>query len=186
MKVIIIHGAYGNPEENWFPWLKKELEKLGIEVFVPRFPTPENQILENWQNVFKDYEQHMGEDTIVVGHSLGPAFLLDVLEKHKAKAAFFVAGFTGLFTGKYADPAFDEINKTFTERTFDWEAIKNNCKKFFVYQSDNDPYVPPEKGEDLAKNLGVELNVVQNAGHFNKDAGYTKFEQLLKDLKPLL
>lgn len=38
--VIIIHGAYGNPEENWFPWLKKELEKLDCRVFVPKFPTP--------------------------------------------------------------------------------------------------------------------------------------------------
>ena len=25
---IIIHGAYGSPEENWFPWLKMKLEEI--------------------------------------------------------------------------------------------------------------------------------------------------------------
>ena len=37
-KVVIIHGANGSPEENWFPWLKKELETKGIEVIIPQFP----------------------------------------------------------------------------------------------------------------------------------------------------
>jgi len=33
-------------------------------------------------------------------------------------------------------------------------------------------------GEELAKQLGVELDFVPNAGHFNKKAGYLKFEKL--------
>ena len=88
--VFIIHGAYGHPNENWFPWLKSELEKLGCKVFVPKFPTPENQSLENWLKVFKDYKQYLNENSIVVGHSLGPAFLLNILENldKPIKAAF--------------------------------------------------------------------------------------------------
>ena len=34
-KVFLIHGSHGSPEENWFPWLKQELEKAGLEVIVP-------------------------------------------------------------------------------------------------------------------------------------------------------
>ena len=48
---IIIHGTYGNPDENWFPWLKIELEKIGYQVYVPTFPTPENQNLEAWLKI---------------------------------------------------------------------------------------------------------------------------------------
>ena len=42
--IFIIHGTEGYPEENWFPWLKKELEQKGHIVFVPQFPTPPVEI----------------------------------------------------------------------------------------------------------------------------------------------
>lgn len=178
MKFMIIHGAYGNPEENWIPWLKSELEKSGHEVFVPRFPTPENQNLENWLKVFKDHEKYLDKDTIVIGHSLGPVFLLTIIENKPVKAAFFIAP----FVDELNNPDFDNINKTFY-RKFDWNKIKQNCKKFFIYSSDNDPYVPLEKGKELAKNLECELKIVKNAGHFNEKAGYKQFPLLLEDIK---
>lgn len=182
VNVFIIHGSYGHPEENWFPWLKKELENSGCKVFVPKFPTPENQSLKSWLDVFKKYENYLNEDSIVVGHSLGPAFLLSILEKRKVKAAFFVAG----FLSSAGNPKFDEVNKTFINKNFDWQKIKQNCKTFYVYHSDTDPYLPLAKGDDLAEKLGVKLKVIKNAGHFNKSAGYTKFPLLLDDIKNIL
>jgi predicted alpha/beta hydrolase family esterase len=181
VNVIIIHGAYGNPDENWFPWLKEELKKLGHSVFVPGFPTPENQNLQNWLNVFKNYEKYVDENSILVGHSLGPALILHILEKKKAKAAFFVAG----FLGNLGNDDFDTINSTFF-KNFDWESIRQNCKKFTVFHSDNDPYVPITKAKKLAASLGTEVIEVKNAGHFNKKAGYNKFEILLEKIKELL
>lgn len=175
--VFIIHGAFGNPYENWFPWLKSELEKLGHKVFVPEFPTPEKQSLEKWLEVFGDYEKHMKKDSVVVGHSLGPAFLLNILQEHKVRAAFFVAGFTGLLN----EPEFDDINKTITNRNFDWEKIKNNCERFYVYHSDNDPIVPLTKAEELADNLGIKVTLIRGLGHFSENI--TEFDFLLEEIK---
>tara|TARA_Y100000310_G_C20643068_1_gene795038 strand:- start:760 stop:1272 length:513 start_codon:yes stop_codon:yes gene_type:complete len=170
MKSYIIHGAYGNPEENWIPWLKEKLNSI-----VPKFPTPENQTLENWLKVLDEVEG------IVIGHSLGVTFLLSLLEKNKVKAAFFVAG----FCSELGLEKFDRINASFY-RKFDWKTIKKNCPKFFIFHADNDPYVPLKKAEEIANNLGVEVIVVPGAGHFNKEAGYDKFEKLLEEIKTIL
>lgn len=181
MNVFIIHGTFGDPEENWFPWLKSKLEEEGHRVFVPEFPTPENQSLENWLEVFEEYEKYLNEDSIVIGHSLGPAFLLNVLEEldHPIKAAFFVSPCVNLL----GDPKFDRLNRTFVEKDFNWKKIRNNCKKFFLFHSDNDPYVPLKQTKELNKRLNGELTVVEGAGHFNKDAGYTEFDLLLRKIK---
>jgi len=56
--------------------------------------------------------------------------------------------------------------------------IKKKAGRFVVFQSNDDPYVSLGNGEALAKNLDVKLDFVPNAGHFNKRAGYIKFEKL--------
>jgi len=173
-KFFMIHGAYGNPSENWFPWLKEKLEELGHTVFVPTFPTPENQTLINWTSEFESYINFIDDDSVLIGHSLGPAFILSILEKVKVKACYFVAG----FISSLDNPEFDEINETFVERKFEFEKILNNCEKFIVIHSDNDPYVPLSKGHELANQLNCELVLIENAGHFNSDSGYGKFEFL--------
>ena len=46
VRVIVLHGAHGGSDTNWFPWLRNELVAQGIEVLVPRLPTPGGQSLE--------------------------------------------------------------------------------------------------------------------------------------------
>ena len=142
-KAFLIHGAYGNPEENWFPWLKSELENSGFQAIAPAFPTPENQTLESWLKVFSKYEKSLDKDTILIGHSVGCAFCLAILERAPApiKAAYLVSG----FTSPLQNGQFDPLNKTFVERKFNWEKIRKNCRHFCIFHSDNDPYVPLEK-----------------------------------------
>lgn len=177
MNFFIIHGVYANPDANWFPWLKNELEKKGFEVIVPKFPTPLDQSLESWLRVFSDYKNKISEETIMIGHSLGASFILSYLEKtnKKIKAAFLVAGFFKLLNSPY-----DEINKSFIDKEFDWNKIKNNCEKFIVIGSDNDEYISPGMSKELAKNVNAELIIVHNGGHLNKESGYDTFPLLLE------
>lgn len=181
---FIIHGAYGSPQENWFPWLKAELENLGYKVIVPQFPTPEGQSLDAWLKVWDGYKDQCDEETIIIGHSIAVAFILRVLERldHPIKAAFLVAGFV---RGLNNDEV-DQINESFYDHPFDWEKIKANCQEFACFSSDNDPYVPLEQGEEVANHLGVEVTLVRDAGHFNTTSGYTSFPLLLEKIKPLL
>jgi len=180
---FIFHGTGGYPEENWFPWLKQKLEPLGCKVIVPQFPTPENQTLENWFKVFSRYKKDFSTDTILVGHSLGGAFLLRVLERSsfKIKAAFIVAAPIGVLPIKNY-----EGDSPFIGKPFDWERIRASCQKFFIFHSDNDPYVSLGNGRKLAENVGTKLIFVPNCGHFNKAAGFDMFDLLLEKIKTVI
>ncbi len=177
---FIIHGSYGKPQSNWFMWLTEELRKDGYVVFTPQFPTPKGQSLASWMAIFEPYEKDITSDTVLVGHSLGCAFILSILQKIpvKIKGTFLVAGFAALL----ANPLFDTVNKTFVTKTFDWEAIKSHGGTFQVYYSDNDPYVPAEKSIEIARHVGSTPILVKGAGHFNDASGYTHFEALKKDI----
>lgn len=183
--VFIFHGTEGYPEENWFPWLKKKLEAKGCKVFVPQFPSPPvvPSKISEWFEVLKDYEGHINENTILIAHSLGGVFTLRVLEKlqHPVRAVFLV----GTPIGVRPILNYDR-DSSFSGFDFDWPAIKAKAKDFFVYHSDNDPYVSLANGEELAKELGVELTFIPNAGHFNAKAGYLSFPQLLEKVEATL
>jgi len=180
---LLIHGAFGSPNENWFPWLKKELEILGYEVLVPTFPTPEAQTLESWENVVDPYLKKLNSDSIIVGHSLGVPFGIRVLEllPQPVKSFFGAAGFAELLN----NPTFDAINYTFTERDFEWEKIKSNADKIYLYHSDNDPYVPLECAYNVAEKLNSTVQIVKNGGHLNEGMGFIEFPQILKDINTL-
>ncbi len=178
MKFFIIHGTGGEPDGNWFPWLKRKLEDQGHEVFVPDFPGMEEQSLETWMDTFNQYREELTDDTVFVAHSVGPAFVLNLLERGvEAEACFFVSGFTGLLDNK-----FDEPNHTITDPEFDFEEIKQSCSYFKLYHSPDDPYVPLEKAKDLVEKLDAELEVIEAGGHLNEPSGYTDFPKLLEDI----
>lgn len=181
--VLVFHGTGGSPKGNWFPWIKKELEKEGCQVFIPQFPDPrEGNNLKNWLEVLKQYEANINEDTILIGHSLGGLFLLRVLERLKKSvtAAFFVSAPIGIKPILYYSS-----DKQFSGFKFNWEKIKKGAKHFKVYHSDNDPYICLENGEGLAKHLGVDLTFIPQAGHINAESGFTKFKPLFEDLKKI-
>ncbi|MBI2658331.1 serine hydrolase family protein [Candidatus Woesearchaeota archaeon] len=179
MNFIIIHGVYSNPEDNWFPWLKRQLEGQGYEVTVPKMPTPLDQSLESWLRVFSQFEGKISEETVLIGHSLGAAFILDYLEKtsKKIKAAMLVSGFHKPLGSQY-----DELNRTFVGKEFNWGKIRQSCSKFFVFAGDNDEYISLEVSNELAKNLNAELNIVHDGGHLNKKAGYDDFPILMETI----
>lgn len=183
--IFIFHGTEGYPEENWFPWLKGELEKKGHKVFVPQFPSPPvvPAKISEWFDVLENYKKYINNDAILIGHSLGGKFLLRILERleRPIKAAFFVGTPIGV-----PPIANNERDNAFTGNDFDWEIIKKKAQHFIVFQSDNDPYVSLDNGKELAKNLSVELSFIPNAGHFNTKAGYTKFDGLFKKLEEYL
>lgn len=183
-RVIIIHGTECTPNSHWFPWLKSELDGLGLKWICPQFPTPEEQNLSNWESVFHKYVGDVEDNDVLIGFSTGVALALNILNKSNVsiRATFLVSGFVG-DNGVFEK--YDKLNETFFAEEFNWLKIQRNGGQIFAYNGDDDPYVPIEKGRELAKLLNVTLSVVKNGGHINTETGYTHFHELLNDFKEI-
>jgi len=177
-RVIILHGAHGGPDTNWFPWLHSALEAEGIEVVCPRLPTPKGQSLSAWLDT---YDLTVGSlpfvPTVLVGHSLGAAFALRLLERADKPVAglFLAAGFVGAL----GLPDYDTINESFFAAPFDWAAIRERrgCASH-CWAGDDDPYVPLSRSQQIATCLEAPLDVVPGGGHLNAETGFTTFPQI--------
>lgn len=182
MKALIVHGWGADCSGNWFPWLKKELEKLGIRTFCPSLPNMHLPKKEEWIKALRAQTGFLEKENVVlVGHSLGCPAILRLLESfkegEKARAAILVSGFAH-------DIGIPETSN-FTENGFDFGKIKSACGEFFVINSDNDPYVPIEEGKFLAKTLNTKLITEKGAGHINMGDGYLEYKRVLELIKKM-
>jgi hypothetical protein len=177
-RVIILHGAHGGPDTNWFPWLHTTLEAEGIEVVRPRFPTPEGQSLSAWLEAYDLAVKSLPfAPTVLVGHSLGAAFALRLIERAVEPVAglFLAAGFVGAL----GLPDYDTINHSFFVAPFDWPVIRERKGRAFrCWAGENDPYVPLSRSQDMATCLEAPLEIVSGGGHLNSETGFTTFPQM--------
>lgn len=189
MKFVILHGTLGGPDENWFPWLAKELEKLGHKTARPTLPTPEGQNPKNWIKVIKEIIDFLGgpsEGIIIVAHSMSPLAVCQYLESinRKIRAAFFVSPFAEQID---SEEPFKSLIQPFVDRSVDWERVKTNCAEIICFVGDNDPYVSLQVAKKFSNLCGAkELVVVPGGGHLNSESGYVKFPLLLEKIKEML
>jgi predicted alpha/beta hydrolase family esterase len=182
-KTVIIHGTKGSPEGNWFRWIAERIGGLGVDVLIPRMPTPEGQSLAAWLEAFEASVGRVNEQTTLIGHSLGATFTLRVLERLSVpvQRSVFVAG----VIGQIGIAEYDALNSSFIEAPFNWDKIRSNAGKAICLSGDDDPYVPAEQGRLLAERLGVPNRVIMGGGHLNAESGYCSFPELLEALVPL-
>ncbi|MCF7831155.1 alpha/beta hydrolase, partial [Candidatus Gracilibacteria bacterium] len=120
--------------------------------------------------------------------SLGGPTVLRVAERlHdvKLKALFSVSGFQ-----KEPDFPGNERITPFVQEGFSWEKIRNNTEHIFVFNSDNDPYVPLKEGEILHDKLGGVYRTFQNRNHLNRwgetrEEGEQTFPEILEEILKL-
>jgi len=70
-RAIIIHAWESTPEEHWYLEEKKLLEEKGYTVEIPKMPGERWPKLDEWLKVIEALKPD--EDTVMIGHSLGPA-----------------------------------------------------------------------------------------------------------------
>ena len=103
-RVILVHGWEGNPEKNWFVWLRKELEKRGFTVIVPAMPNTMNPTMNAWVPHLSKTAGIPDQDAYFVGHSVGCITILRYLEtlqnNQKVGGTVLVAGLATIWNMK--------------------------------------------------------------------------------------
>jgi hypothetical protein len=183
-KVFIIHGFGGEPNGGWRPWLMGELAKKDIYACALPMPTPEEPKREEWVKTINDVIKIPSEEIFLVGHSLGVPTILHYLENLPVGGIGGVVLVSGpikvLSKDKY------RLIDHFMNMPFDFEKIKNTCKKFVVIHGDNDQAVPFDQAKELSKNLSCELISIPNGEHLNGSSGWYKLPELLESLEKIM
>lgn len=176
---IILHGTGDSPEGFWFPWLKKELEEDGYEVWVPQLPDAEDPQLDKWLPFILENGKFT-EETVIIGHSAGAAVILSVLEtlEIQIKQAILVSGYS-FSTGT------EGINGII-KKVYDWEKIsKGTVEKLIFVNSDNDPWGCDDfQGRFMLNKAGGIQIIIKGEGHMGSNyynQAYKEFP-LIKNL----
>lgn len=179
---FIIHGSFGSPFGNWFKWLNDFIVSKEKQVYVPQFPIGiEFQNYENWSKLLKYYMDLglINEKTIIIGHSIAPAFISKFLieNKLKVKKLIFVCGFNNYFG---INEKYDIVNKSMYLENL--EDIKQFSNEIICFYSDRDPYIKYEAEKDFADKIASEQVLISGGGHINSESGYDTFEDIVNYL----
>ncbi len=161
-RYVLLHGYTGSPERNFFPWLKKELEKNGHEVIVPELPnTDDPVVMDQVDAIMRDCS--FDGNTVLIGHSLGGIDALKVLERISGPIR------RTILIGCYAENHF--LDENFSEHAFDWKfdvgKIRRNSGRITLLRDLEDTSVPQENTLKLHQLIGGELlDYVAEEPHF--------------------
>ena len=183
---IIIHGCPSdaekamNPEtrthdKHWIPWLKRNLAVAGIETETPLMPDPWEPSYQKFKTEFEKYE--VGENTILIGHSCGSAFLVRWLGETKRKI------FKLVLVAPWKIPDKDnEFRKEFYTYPID-KSIKSCVGEIVMFTADDEEDEGKESLKIFHQALGGEVIELKGHGHYTLgDMGTEEFPELLEKI----
>ncbi|MCX6765758.1 MAG: alpha/beta hydrolase [Candidatus Moranbacteria bacterium] len=181
---IIIHGCPSDKEKamdpqtrtydkHWIPWIKEKLIAKGIKTETPLLPEPWAPDYEKFKKEFEKYE--VTENTILIGHSCGCAFLVRWLgeTRQKIRKLILVAPW------KIPD-AGDKFREAFYVYPID-EKIKDRIGEIIMFTADDEEEDGKKSLQIYHKVLDGKIIELKSKGHYTLgDMGTEEFPELLK------
>ena len=181
---IIIHGCPQAIEKqmdpktrtydrHWMPWLKRNLIAAGIRTETPLMPTPWEP---NYQKFKAEFEKcEVGENTVLVGHSCGSAFLVRWLGETKRKI------FKLILVAPWKIPDKDDaFRKEFYTYPIE-ESISARVNEIVMFTADDEDEEGKKSVEMFHRALGGEVIELKGHGHYTfRDMGKEELPELLE------
>lgn len=184
--VIILHGCPSVQEKamdpvrrtydkHWIPWTKQQLTSRGIEVETPVMPEPWKPDYERYKAVFDALT--INEQTILIGHSCGAAFLVRWLGDTKRTIAKLIL----VAPWKIPDPARPE-KKPFYTYEID-PTVASRVTDLVIFTSNDEEEDGKKSVALFHESLGGTVIELTNHGHYTLgDMGTDAFPELIETI----
>jgi predicted alpha/beta hydrolase family esterase len=189
---IIVHGWGDNPDANWLPWMKGELEGAGWQVDIPAMPDTEMPVIEAWVSYLAKTIGTPSPELYLVGHSIGCQTVLRYLMQLEAGqevgGAVLVAPFLRLDPIGVEYTAEEKaIVQPWVDAPVDLRAAASHLVRGSVaIFSDNDYWVSATYNEPRFRDeLGAKTIILPSRGHFMARDGATTLPEALSELAHL-
>lgn len=177
IKVIVVHGnGHSTPNDNWIPYIKRELEAVGIECLTPQMPDAPLARSKYWLPMLKDVLK-ADENTIIVGHSSGALAAMRYAELNKILGSVLIGAM-------HTDLGIEgEKLSGYFDAPWGWDKIKSNQDWIVQFASSDDPWIPVHEARFVHGKLGTEYYEYKDKGHFGGDYHKPEFPELLEIVK---
>ena len=184
---IFLHGWEGSSETNFLPEIRKLFESKGLDVQIPNLPNSSNPNIDQ-QADYVIANCHIDSRTVIVGHSLGVAVGLKVLEKwdntmynlddptgkapeidYCAQIAKFIS-IAGFVSNEFRQDNLPQgVTDPFdiSQANFNFELIKSKCQEFKGIWSDDDQFITAEQTKVLEQKLDCQITRTTGGKHLN-------------------
>ena len=175
---VIIPSAINTVYDNWFSWFKTELENKGFNVCVPYMPQGEFCNYKNWEKVLASYKKIglINKETTIICYDISCVFATRFIVKTKTN----IEGIIGVCPfNTMVGIEQDKLNKSFICKNEILQKVSRFVKFYHTVISDNDSIISEEDYTKFCNAVGAKSHTISGAGHFDSEAGYTKFPELV-------
>ena len=176
--VIILHGngVTNVRQSNWYGHLYNQLQQNNIPCICETYPDPQLARRNIWIPHTRKLSKE-SDNIILVGHSSGAQATLRYTEQYKAKAAVLVAA-------TYSDLgcSSERISGYYPQgdtNLYDFEAMKMNCKEWYQFHSNDDPFIPLREAEMIRDGLGLDDTYYMLPGRSHFFEPFTELLELI-------
>lgn len=171
MRIILVHGYKASPKTNFWPWLQRELIDRRYEVVMPELPNPEAPDRDAWTKALLEAVGPLSDQDIIVGHSLGAAAALRLLEAAEARTTPHACV---LISTPWMIK--DERFRSFFLTELDHDVLMWRASKFVVVHAKDDAIIPINHADRYAQVFHAKLITPETGGHFDGP----EYQEILK------
>jgi len=179
---IIIHGCSSSPDndaefdpKHWISWVRETLIARGIPTAMPIMPESWAPNYEKWK--VKLEKQKINEETTLIGHSCGCAFLVRWLGDSKQKIDKLI------LVAPWKIGTSSEAKRKFYDYPID-ETIKARVNKIVMFTADNEEENGKKSLKIFHDAFGGKIIELKGRGHYagDDDVRTEEFPELLAEI----